>query len=62
MSPLDATAGQRYQILCRRHGTKHQPTYTGTYLGTDSEWFLFELEDAVRLRVDDWALVGLEPA
>lgn len=60
MSPIDATAGQRYQILCRRHGTKHQAIYTGTYLGADGDWSLFALDDGVQLRVDEWALVSLE--
>lgn len=62
VSPSAATKGHRYQIQCRRPKSAHHPTYTGTYLGADGEWSLFELDDGVRLRVDEWSLVGLELA
>lgn len=62
MSPPKPAKGQRYLVQCRRPKSAHRPTYTGTFLGADGEWSLFVLDDGVRLRVDEWALVGLEPA
>lgn len=62
MSPSTATKGSRYQVRVRRPKSTFIPTYTGTFLGADGNWSLFELDDGVRLRVDEWSLVGLEPA